>query len=484
MTLLCCLGCQEDKVEPDLFGSLTGTVSFQSNSLPVAGATISTSPATSNTLTAADGSFEFESIKEGTYAIRAELDGYLAAVESITIEEGQTSSVILVLVPGTPNNTAPEPASSPIPTSGESAVPLDLELSWLASDADEDELTYDIYLFEAGQSSGNNLIASGLSDPNYSLSDLRYGTTYFWQVAVNDGTADPVFGEVWEFTTLPFPNHSFTYAKINNGVYEIYSGGIANEFYQLTENGSNYRPRFSPQGNRIAYINANFPEKRLFVMNRDGTNPEIIPTNLAIEGANDLELDYSWSPDGTQLLYMRSNRLYKINIDGTGLALFAELPNDEFVEVDWSGPTNRIAVRTVGNLPYQSKILLYDEDGGLLEELVPDVPGSIGGPTFSIDGNAILYTRDTTGFESPDGRQLESHIFIKDLTTGITTDLSVNKPLGFNDLDPRFSPNGAFIVFTQADNFPNAQKDIYIMNLDGEGRVKLFDNAEMPDWWN
>ena len=78
--------------------------------------------------------------------------------------------------------------------------------------------------------------------------------------------------------------------------------------------------------------------------------------------------------------------------------------------MDWSGQSNLIAARTVGDLPFESRIILYDEDGVFIEETIPDLPGSIGGPAFSIDGNSILYTWDTLGFESPDGRQLESHI--------------------------------------------------------------------------
>lgn len=54
--------------------------------------------------------------------------------------------------------------------------------------------------------------------------------------------------------------------------------------------------------------------------------------------------------------------------------------------------------------------------------------------------------------------------------------------MGFNDLDARFSPNGALVIFVQTNNVPNSQNDIYLMNLEGEFRTKLFEHAEMPDW--
>lgn len=475
-------GCQEDKISPDLFGTLTGEVIYEVGGQPVEGANISSNPATSNMLTNFDGTFEFESIKVGTYSIRAELEGYTTAVQSITIEEDQTASVVLRMEVAQVNNQPPSTAFNPVPSNGVKDLGLSLELTWEATDPDEDELTYDVYLFDQ-DTPQDNLIAGDLSEPNVLVDDLRYGKKYFWQVAVKDGEADPVFGEVWEFTTESFPDHRFAYAKISNSIYEIHSGGIVNEKYQLTFNGSNYRPRFSPEGNRIAYINANLPEKRLFFMNRDGTDQTEVKTPYPIDSENNFDLDFTWSPDGTALLYMSGKRLYKINIDGTGAELLAQLNNEEFQEVAWAGSSNLIAARVVGDLPYESRILLYNEGGVFQEILIPDVPGSIGGPQFSIDGESVLYTVDVTGFESPIGRQLDSHIFLKDIASGTVTDLSIEKPDGFNDLDPKFSPNGAFVIFTQTSNTLNAQKDIYIMTHEGEGRQLLFENAEMPDWW-
>lgn len=482
--ILSFLACQEDKVEPDLFGTLTGEVVFEEDGLPAPNVSISTSPSSSTLLTFGNGTFEFESIKVGTYTVRAELTGFLTSSESITISENQTTTVVLKLSPSLGGNSSPSAAFSPFPNDAAIDQPLTMEFSWEATDPDDDELTFDVYLFDADMQN-EALIGESLTETKLQVDDLRYGSTYFWQVVVSDGEADPVFSEVWQFSTSPFPNHSFVFSKIENSVYEIFSGGVANEFYQLTTNGSNYRPRFSPLGNRIAYINSNYPENRLFVMNRDGSDQTLVETAFPIESDYKLQMNFTWSPDGTQLLYMRGNRLYKVNIDGTGPTLFYELmTNEEFVEVDWTGAGNKVAARTVGDLPFQSRILLFQDNGTFLQEVIPDVPGNIGGPAFSIDGNSILYTRDTTGFEMPDGRQLESHIFLKNLTTGLEKDLSFDKPDGFNDLEPRFSPNGALIIFTHTNNFPNSKKDIYIMTSQGEGRGKLFENSEMPDWWN
>lgn len=477
--------CQEDTITPDAFGSLDGLVLFETDNSALENVTISTSPPTSTVITNSQGQFTLEDLKVGTYTIRAEKAGFSTAIESITISEGKRSNVVIKITESDVANNLPMAPFDPSPANAATGLGIEQTLAWRSTDVDEDSLTYDVYLFNSNQSP-TTLIAENLTDSSFTVENLRYGTTYFWQVAVKDGIADPVFSEVWSFSTTDFPAHPFVFAKITNSKYDVFAAQSANPalpLYQLTDLvGSNYRPRISPSGNRVAFLSNSFPNTQLFTVKRDGTELTLVEAPIPVDGNDKLQLDFCWSPDGTQLLFMNEQKLFKINLDGTGFAQFAELANEEFVEVDWSGVTGRIAARTVGAAPYQSRILLYDSNGTLLQEVVSDLPGNIGGPAFSVDGNSILYTHDVDGLETLDGRQLNSHVFLKNLTTGATIDLSVEKPAGFNDLDARFSPNGALVIFVQTDNVPNSQKDIYMMNLEGEFRTKLFENAEMPDW--
>lgn len=476
--------CKEDTIDPDVFGSLTGQVLLELDNSPIDGAIISTTPATSTVQSNSDGSFVFENIKVGSYTIRAEFPDLASNVQTITINENETSSVVILMSEPQVENTPPTNPQIISPPDGALNQPVSIELNWESTDINENDiLIYDVCIF-SGDLDSDTIKINGTTENMINVSNLRYGTTYFWQVSVNDGTADPIFSEVWKFNTAELPPHQFAFSRIFDGIYEVYSGNTPNEIYQLTFDGSNFRPRFSPLGNRIAYIHSNSPIKRLFTMNRNGSNQMEVELPVPIDAENPFELDFCWSPDGTQLLYMNEERLFKVNIDGTGPELIAELnTGEEFIEVDWNGPSGKIAARTVGDLPYESRILLFEENGTFIEELIPDVPGSIGGPSFSIEGDYLLYTRDTTGFESIDGRQLESHIFLHEIATGIDQDLSEEKPLGFNDFDARFSPNGAFIVFVQTNNVPNSQKDIHLMNINGGGRTLLFENSEMPDWF-
>ncbi len=475
--------CQEDTVTPDVFGTLYGQVLLESDNSAIANATISTNPPTSTVLTDQQGNFSFENLKVGTYTIRAEKSGLVTAIESVTVFEGQQATVVISMSEADEDNLPPSPPSLVQPATGSVAHEISLSLGWSATDDDGDSLTYDVFLFNSNQDP-IAVLAEDLEETSLDVDGLKYGTTYFWQVVVKDGKSDPVFGEVWSFSTKDFPVHPFVFSRVIGGKYDVFCAQSAFQYYQLTGNaGSNYRPRISPDGNRIAFISNLLPEAQLFVMNRDGSEPTLVPASISIGGYNYHELDFAWSPDGTKLLFMRYNKLYLVNLDGSGLTLFAELPlPNTFVEVDWTSQGNKIAARTVGLMPYESKILLYSSTGTFLGEAVNDLPGSIGGGMFSIAGDYLLFTHDTTGFEAPDGRQLESHIFLKNLATGDLTDLSISKPAGTNDLDPRFSPDGSKVIFVNTNNVPGSTKEVWLMNLAGLGRTKIFENAEMPDW--
>jgi hypothetical protein len=69
------------------------------------------------------------------------------------------------------------------------------------------------------------------------------------------------------------------------------------------------------------------------------------------------------------------------------------------------------------------------------------------------------------------------------MVSGETTDVSDNKPNGTNDLEPIFSPNEAFVIFTNTSNDGLSQKDVYRLEINAmDTRVLLFENAFMPDW--
>lgn len=269
-----------------------------------------------------------------------------------------------------------------------------------------------------------------------------------------------------------------------DGNYEIYSSDTASSTtIQLTFNfNRDWWPRLNPGKTKIAYISDQEINPQIFTMNTDGTNKFKV-TTIPVTGYHNNGIGFSWSPDGGYILYSNYDKLYKISQFGTNLTQIATAPAERnFRETDWSPVNNKIVVLTIGENSYDSEIYLMNSDGSNMTIFFSNFPGSMEYPTFSVDGNSIMFTRDVSGFESQDGRQLDSHIFIMSINGTDTTDVSINKPEGTNDLQPRFSPDGSQIIFTNSQNVLGAAPYIWIMNVDGNNRTKLFDNAMMPEW--
>ena len=74
-------------------------------------------------------------------------------------------------------------------------------------------------------------------------------------------------------------------------------------------------------------------------------------------------------------------------------------------------------------------------------------------------------------------------MFVYDLINDTTTDVSEDKPNGTNDLEPIFSPNEAFVIFTNTSNDGISEKFVYQLEIGEDNtRVLLYSNAFMPDW--
>ena len=477
-------GCEEDPFIPEEFGTLFGEVLMAEENIAIASVTISTNPPTSSVETDAEGRFQLENIPEGTYSLRAEKSGFLTEVTSVAVFANSDANVIIRMNSDSLENNPPSIPMNITPINGSIDNEVNVTLSWTSTDIDaEDQLSYDLLLFNSDQTEVTELLINSV-DSTYELTNLDFNTNYYWQVIVYDGFNDPVFSEVWNFRTVAFPDYRFVYTKKTDSKYNIFSSDETGNFVQLTDNdGSNWRPRMNPQRNKIAYISNVDVNPQIYIMDRDGTNKQRV-TNVPISGAIDqFDLDFSWSPDGSRILYPAGSKLYSILLDGTGLTEMLEAPlGITFAECDWTEQDNRIVARTVGATPYISTMILFNVDPNSWWTYFSNIPGRTGGPSFSIDGNDALYTHDISGFEAVDGRQLDAHIFIRDLGSSNAQDISIYKPNGTNDLDPRYSPDGSKIIFTNTNNDGISQKNIWIMDLDGENRTLLFEDAEMPEW--
>lgn len=474
------VSCQETTIAPVSFGSLSGNVIDNFNNLPLEGVEITTNPTSSVVYTDSLGNFSVEQIATGEYSFTANLNGYEKTFVNATIVTGVNTEVSFKL---DRQVILPDPAINPQPISGATNQSRNITLTWDSTVPNNDSLTYDVLIYESNVDSA---IISSLNKADTFLipTDLRYETTYFWQVNVKSSTGGETKGAIWSFRTLDFPDNPFTFTSNKTGNFQVYSSNdSSDQSIQITRTSFNsLHPLMSNNRQEIAFSSNASLDYQINLMDFNGDNRRQI-TNIPIAGYHNNGVGFCWWPDNGGFIYSHYENLYSIDRNGSNLTLISQaLPNRNFRSSDFSGPTDKIVVQTVGSLIYEGEIYLMNSDGSDTVRIVDDLPGIVENPTFSIDGKQVMYTQDASGFNAQDGRQLDARIYILDLTSMAVVDVSDNKPAGTNDLQPRFSPNGAQIIFVNTSNEGDKTKSIYVMDVDGGNRTLLFEDAQMPGW--
>lgn len=477
--------CSEELVSKVQTGTVKGTVIKKGTNQPLKNVKIYTAPSTQTVFTKDDGSFEIAEIPVGEYSLRAELSGYVTTLQGISIKNGgQNVSVVLEM---SDDDSLNSPPSAPVllsPTDNAVDQPLSVDLSWSATDPDSlDVLKYTLTV--KNDFDQNVIEIKDLTEKHYFLENLKFGVTYYWQVSVSDGVNPAVNSPVFRFKTNSVPNNRFHYVKKSNGNYYIVSSNEAGSNFNFTALSANsWRPRLSQNAQQLAFLRTTGGSTHIFTAKPDGSQAFQV-TTIPVGGFNNAELDFSWSTNGKELLYPSFTKLYRINKDGSGLELVYTTPDGSFIsECDWSYDGSMIALKTNDPNGYNAKIIVIDMLGNVIKTVLENVNGAAGGLNFSVDGNLLLYTYDISGHQDNNYRQLNTHIFIYNMQTGDVTDVSLasEKLDGTNDLDPRFSPNNAEVIFTNTSNDGISVKNIMKVTLQDITRTALFPDAEMPDW--
>lgn len=479
-------GCQEDPIELRLYGRIEGELLEDDGTTPIPNAVVTTNPATNVVFTNEFGIFLLDSLEAGLYSVRAKKEGYEDGVTSTTVLEDRTVHIKVLASFSQDNNQPPALPALPNPANGTLELEPTITLSWQGIDTDADTLSYDVYLFEPDAVNITPMV-TGIRDTFYHLPPLEFGKTYFWQIVAKDGHHAPVYGEVWSFSTRPFPidDYRYTFVRKSNGMTTIFGGEADSLTYELAT--GYWRPRINPLRDRLAALSIVGTEVHLFTMNREGKNIKQVTSDVALRSKDELNAAYCWSPNGSQLLYMNYQNLYTINADGTGLDLVARADsNFFFTGVDWTafGGDRIVATMESPNSNY-SQLYLFQlglEPTQLLDTVLN---GLIRHPTFSPSGKQVAFSYNAADQFSALGDPLNTRILVYDTETEELFDYSFQKQPGTNDLQPRFINGGAEILFVNSAADDIAPRKIMVMELlliDIQDRRPIFENADMPDW--
>jgi Tol biopolymer transport system component len=489
--LLGLAACNEEFIEPDgliQYGSVNGQVLNKKDGKALPRAAVRLSPTGQTVLTDTLGRFRFDSVAAGKYTVQATKETFRDELTAVEVNVNRISVVVLHLVNENPTPTEPTLLA---PAAGASAVPVNALLKWQASDPAKDPLTYEVALTREGSTTPQTF--PNLKADSLVMKDLAYNTTYHWQVTVSDGV-NSVTGKIGSFRTLPFPEVPYVFTRKVGGNYQLFAATDGGTPLQLTHEGSNWRPVVSPNRKEIAYISNAETDLHLFVMNLDGSNRRWV-TTVPVAGLDPRDLSFCWSPDGTQLLYPSGYWLYAVRADGSGNGLrqvAQAVLGRQFAGCDWTPQGDRIIARLTGSTVYDNYFLLLNAQGQEPQYVYTRTGSRVSNPVFSVTGKDVLFAYDTAQYRNEQGRQLNSEIAVLTLPTaakaasvqlvGAGNDGKSGKPAGTNDLEPRYAPDGAKIIFTNRSNTGTGSGTVCTMDRNGQNRTVLIPAAEMAYW--
>ncbi|PIQ17872.1 MAG: hypothetical protein COW66_09450, partial [Flavobacteriaceae bacterium CG18_big_fil_WC_8_21_14_2_50_34_36] len=492
--LILVVSCSEDTIEPILKGTLNGTVIDKETGEPLTNVKISTSPASSTVFTDSAGTFVLPNITVDTYAVQAELEGFITGFETATLLEGETVSVAFELTVSAANNRPPTTPELLFPEDGATEIPLEVELAWDSTDPNGDAISYIISLRNG--TTNETIDYQVEQDTTLVITNLQLATNYFWQVTANDDNNPAVSSEISAFTTLTSPDNPFFFVKKINGNNVIFSGNeiIGStqgepdiNLYQLTnENLNSFRPKRNNTVNKIAFLRTLGSDTQLFSMNMDGSNVQQISSTIPVTGFRQNEIDFTWSLNGSRLFYPSLDKVYSINSDGSGVQLLYQTGDGSLVsEVDVADFDNDLLLLKTNNLNgYSVRIFTYRISTATEETVIlENFQGAAGGISFSADANRVLYFKDLSNSENSIYRIFQARLFIFDILSATEEEISTDVLAGENDVDASFSPSEGGVIFTRVLSNTNASPKIYSLIFNENVNDKLlFNDAFMPDW--
>ena len=270
-------------------------------------------------------------------------------------------------------------------------------------------------------------------------------------------------------------------------VARMWADGTA--FQPLTSNTwADGSPRWSSEGDLIAYTSTPGANADVWVMSADGSGGHLAAANTS--GA-------VWSPTADQLLVVRyqgtgsANDIYRVAADGTGLTRLTPGDNGTYFEPSWAPDGSRIVYSGNG------EIYAMDADGGNQLNV-----GSASGrkPAWSPSGKYIAFSNaglvrmlsnglaQTSLFPSTPLHSLEwspdslnvvvcvggngqaCDIHVVRASDGESTAIATSA----NSSDPHWSPDGQRIVFTST---RDGNEEVYVANADGTSPTNVSMNA-------
>ena len=194
------LGCEEDNIDINRFGGLSGVVLNGEDYSPLSGVLITTSPASSTALTDSKGAFKFKKVKEGEVTVTARKKDFLSSTVSVAVYEYETDTLTFFLMKDE-KNVGWVTIYDPVPGNGAVDQQTSFTFQWKVDrEKKSKQLDYTVYYFKSG-STVQQVAGENLSATEVVVDGLYNSTTYYWYVVAKFEGERVANSPTWSFKT-------------------------------------------------------------------------------------------------------------------------------------------------------------------------------------------------------------------------------------------------------------------------------------------
>lgn len=314
------------------------------------------------------------------------------------------------------------------------------------------------------------LLAAALLLPTLAMAQEKLTPEKLWQLGrVSEEQVSPDGKQI----VFGVTNYELAANKGNKDLYMVsVQGGEPKRLTSLT--GSEFNPRFRPDGKKIGFLAAQNGQVQLWEMNPDGTEQVVVSH---VEGGI---TGFEYSPTIQHVLYTAD-----VKLDATVTEVYKDLPKADARIIDglmyrhWADWHDYayshvfVAAYKNGEVAKEAVDLLKNERFD-----APTAPmGGMEEITWSKDGKTVAYTcKKLNGTEA--AISTNSDIYLYDLATGKTRNAS--EGMNGYDKEPVFSPDGKKLVWESMANagFESDKTSIILYDLATGKRENITETME------